>query len=54
VGHVKFSILGEISVIINGSAIQLGELQRAILAILLHRANRVVHRSEIIDLAWGD
>jgi len=37
----------------NGSLLALGSRQRAVLAVLLHRGNAVVARSEIVRLVWG-
>jgi DNA-binding SARP family transcriptional activator/Flp pilus assembly protein TadD len=51
---VDFRLLGQVEVWHDGHLLPLGPRQRAVLAVLLHRANSVVARSEIVRLAWGD
>jgi DNA-binding SARP family transcriptional activator len=47
-------LLGEVEVrSADGSLVGLGSRQRAVLAVLVYRANAVVARSEIVRLAWG-
>ena len=50
---MDFRLLGDVEVWRDGSQLPLGGKQRAVLAVLLHQANAVVARSEIIRLAWG-
>jgi DNA-binding SARP family transcriptional activator len=52
---VEFGILGPLEVIEDGRSIALGGArQRALLAILLTRANEVVSADRLIDGLWGD
>jgi DNA-binding SARP family transcriptional activator len=51
---VEFRILGPLEVVENGRALSLGgERQRAVLALLLTRANQVVSIDRLIDDLWG-
>jgi DNA-binding SARP family transcriptional activator len=54
--HLEFRILGPLEVVDRGRTLALGgPRQRALLALLLTRANRVVSRDELIDELWdGD
>jgi DNA-binding SARP family transcriptional activator len=52
---VDFRILGRLEVLDDGRALELGGgKQRAVLAVLLLRANRVVSRDDLIDAIWGE
>jgi DNA-binding SARP family transcriptional activator len=52
---VEFRVLGPLEVIDDGRAVPLGGArQRALLAILLTRANEVVSTDRLIDDLWGD
>jgi DNA-binding SARP family transcriptional activator len=52
---VEFRVLGPLEVIDDGRVIALGGArQRALLAILLTRANEVVSAERLIDEMWGD
>jgi peptide/nickel transport system substrate-binding protein len=52
---VEFSVLGPLSVRIDGTPVALGGAkQRALLAMLLLRANAVVSRDSLIDGLWGE
>jgi DNA-binding SARP family transcriptional activator len=52
---VEFLILGPLEVRDGGSAVALGGArQRALLAILLTRANQVVSRDQLVDELWGE
>src|SRR5579859_6040191 len=52
---MEFRILGPLEVASNGTPVALGGLrQRAVLALLLLRANEVVSRDKLIDGIWGD
>jgi DNA-binding SARP family transcriptional activator len=52
---MEFRILGPLEVVDGGRALSLGgPRQRALLALLLTRANRVVSRDELIDELWND
>src|SRR5262245_58874264 len=52
---VEFRILGPLEVVDGGRTLPLGgPRQRALLALLLTRANRVVSRDELIDELWDD
>ena len=52
---VEFSVLGPLSVRIDGAPVSLGGAkQRALLAMLLLRANAVVSRDSLIDGLWGE
>jgi DNA-binding SARP family transcriptional activator len=52
---LEFRVLGPLEVIEDGRAIALGGArQRALLAILLTRANEVVSADQLIDELWGD
>jgi DNA-binding SARP family transcriptional activator len=50
-----YSILGPVEVVVDGRALQLGGPRpRAVLALLLLRANSVVAAEKLIDELWGD
>src|SRR6478609_8383522 len=52
---MEFRLLGPLEVHAGAGAIPLGgEKQRALLALLLVNANRVVSRSRLVDGLWGD
>ena len=52
---MDFRLLGPVEVHDNGEALRLGSpKQRALLAVLLLRANEVVSRDAAIDALWGD
>lgn len=52
---MEFRILGPLEVVSDGTGISLGGLrQRAVLALLLLRANEVVSRDRLIDGVWGE
>jgi DNA-binding SARP family transcriptional activator len=52
---VEFRILGPLEVVDRGRTLALGgPRQRALLALLLTRANRVVSRDELIDELWDE
>jgi DNA-binding SARP family transcriptional activator len=52
---MEFRILGPLEVVDGGRTLPLGgPRQRALLALLLTRANRVVPRDELIDELWND
>jgi DNA-binding SARP family transcriptional activator len=52
---MEFRILGPLEVQIDGAALPLrGSKQRALLAALLLRANRVVSSEQLIDELWGE
>jgi DNA-binding SARP family transcriptional activator len=52
---VEFRVLGPLEVVEDGRALALGGArQRALLAILLTRANEVVSTDRLIDDLWGD
>jgi predicted ATPase/DNA-binding SARP family transcriptional activator len=52
---VEFGLLGPLEVHVDGSPVPLGPpKQRALLAMLLVDANRVVSRGRLIDGLWGD
>src|SRR5437868_4720149 len=52
---MEFHILGPLEVIANGQSLDLGaQKQRALLAILLLEANRVVSAGRLIDALWED
>jgi DNA-binding SARP family transcriptional activator len=52
---VDFRILGPLEVLDDGRALELGGAkQRAVLAVLLLRANHVVSRDELIEAIWGE
>src|SRR5215475_7031438 len=51
---MEFRLLGDVEVCDSrGLVLPLGSRQRAVLAVLLYRANAVVPRSELIRLVWG-
>jgi DNA-binding SARP family transcriptional activator len=53
--RVDFRILGPIEVESAAELLALGPTkQRALLAVLLLRANRVVSRDELLDALWGE
>lgn len=52
---MQFGILGPLQARVGGALVSLGgPKQRALLAILLLNANRVVGRDRLIELVWGD
>ena len=52
---VEFRILGPLEVVENGQSVDLGSpQQRALLALLLVHANRVVTTDRILEELWGD
>jgi DNA-binding SARP family transcriptional activator/predicted Ser/Thr protein kinase len=54
-GELDFRILGPLEVIVEGRPLQLGgQRQRALLAILLLEAGRVVATDRLVDLLWGE
>ena len=54
-GVLEFRILGPLEVWRDGCPIKLGAAkQRALLAILLLNANRVVSRDRLADALWGE
>jgi DNA-binding SARP family transcriptional activator len=54
-GRVEFRILGPLEVRVGGREVALGgPRQRALLAILLTRANEVVSSDRLIDELWGE
>src|SRR5919206_1982990 len=51
----EFRILGPLEVSVGGEQLPLtGQKQRALLALLLLEANRVVSTDRLIDTLWGD
>jgi hypothetical protein len=51
---MEFRLLGDVAACDDGGRVlALGSRQRAVLAVLLYRANAVVARSELIRLVWG-
>src|SRR5215213_6720811 len=52
---LEFRILGPLEIRRNGAAVELsGQRQRAVLALLLLDANRVVPTERLIDELWGE
>src|SRR5262245_51539856 len=52
---MEFGLLGTFEVRVGGEAVTLGQpKQRALLALLVLHANRVVARERLIDELWGD
>src|ERR1700735_3674792 len=52
---MRFSVLGPLSVSLDGEAVPLGgRKQRTLLAVLLLHANEVVPRDELMDALWGE
>jgi len=52
---VEFAVLGPLAVRLDGAELELGgPKQRALLAMLLLRANQVVSRDRLIDGLWGE
>ena len=52
---MEFRVLGPLEVTDGGSAVDIGSArQRALLAVLIGRVNRVVSTDELIELLWGD
>jgi peptide/nickel transport system substrate-binding protein len=52
---MRFSVLGPLSVSLDGEAVPLGgRKQRTLLAVLLLHANEVVPRDQLIDALWGE
>ena len=53
--HMDFRLLGPLEVVENGAAIDVGSAkQRALLAVLLLNANRVVSTDALIESLWGE
>src|SRR5262250_2299618 len=51
---MEFRLLGDVEARDEGGrVVALGARQRAVLAVLLYRANAVVARSELVRLVWG-
>jgi predicted ATPase/DNA-binding SARP family transcriptional activator len=54
-GGTSFLVLGPLVAVSDGSQLELGPpKQRALLAVLLLRANEVVSRDRLIDSVWGE
>jgi DNA-binding SARP family transcriptional activator len=54
-GTLEFRVLGPLEVLVEGQPIEIvGTRQRALLTILLLRANEVVSRDRLIDDLWGE
>src|SRR5919106_2516002 len=54
-GTLEFRVLGPLEMLVEGQPIEIvGTRQRALLAILLLRANEVVSRDRLIDDLWGE
>jgi len=54
-GALEFRILGPLEMLVEGRPVEIvGTRQRALLAILLLRANEVVSRDRLIDDLWGE
>ncbi len=52
---MEFRILGALEVVADGNVLELGgPRQRAVLALLLLRANTAVPRAQLLDAVWGD
>src|ERR671931_169095 len=51
---MEFRILGPVEVQAAGERIRLGPQQRAVLAVLLLEAGRVVPSSRLVELLWGE
>ncbi len=52
---MEFRILGPLEVLENGAAIDVGSAKpRALLAVLLLNANRVVSRDELLEALWDE
>src|ERR671914_95262 len=52
---MEFRILGPLEVVEDGRTVDVGAAkQRALLAVLLLNANRVVSRDELIEALWGE
>ena len=52
---LEFRILGQIQVLADGEPIELGPFkQRALLALLIVNANRVVSTDRILEALWGE
>jgi YVTN family beta-propeller protein len=52
---MEFRLLGPVEVVSNGTRLLIGgRKQRAVLAVLLLRANQVVPRESLIDSLWGE
>src|SRR5215207_9466740 len=51
----KFRLLGTLEILVGGETVALGQpKQRALLAILLLHAGRVISRERLIDGLWGE
>jgi DNA-binding SARP family transcriptional activator/tetratricopeptide (TPR) repeat protein len=50
---MEFRLLGDVQAWQDGQVLALGAKQRAVLAVLAYRVNRVVSRAEIARLVWG-
>jgi DNA-binding SARP family transcriptional activator len=54
-GALEFRVLGPLELVVEGRTVEIvGTRQRALLAILLLRANEVVSRDRLIDDLWGE
>ena len=52
---VKFQVLGTLEVVREGVPLKLGgRKQRAVLAVLLIHANRVVSTDRLLEALWGE
>jgi DNA-binding SARP family transcriptional activator len=51
---VEFRILGPVEVEADGEPVRLGPQLRAVLAVLLLEAGRVVPRARLVELLWGE
>jgi predicted ATPase/DNA-binding SARP family transcriptional activator len=54
-GRIRFGVLGPLEVVRSGEPVTLaGRRERALLALLLLRANEVVPRERLVDGLWGE
>ena len=54
-GSIVFRVLGPLEVVVDGRSVAIGRgKQRALLALFLVNANRVVSRDRLIDDLWGE